>query len=198
MQYTRQNNNSRSPFTRSLFSRSSFSRHHKAAKIKSHMAVHLNYGHDIEMAARMKEAIESCGGVCGVSVKVCSPPDAPSNKRMKWGRVSYVSNLHYSHDGIRTWRACDIGPWKSVLWTKFSIPKECELPTIEASPSMSEASASFAPVRPRRTGGYSPVTEKKAVPKVKMHEVKQYPVFCYQFSIIYVPGRGMHQVFYAA
>ena len=43
----------------------------------------------------------------------------------------------------------------------FFIPEECELLTIEASPSMSEASASFAPVRPRRTGGYSPVTEKK-------------------------------------
>ena len=26
---------------------------------------------------------------------------------------------------------------------------------------MGEASASFDPVRPRRTGGYSPVTEKK-------------------------------------
>ena len=43
--------------------------------IKSYMAIHLNSGHDIETAAQMKEAIESCGGVHGVSVKVCSPPD---------------------------------------------------------------------------------------------------------------------------
>ena len=133
----------------------------KAATIKSHMAIHLNSGHDIEMAAQMKEAIDSCGGVRGMSVKVCSPPDAPSNKSTKWEKVSYVSNVHYSHDGIRTWRAYDIGPGKSVPWTKFSIPEEFELPTIEASPSMSEASASFVPVRPRRTGGHSPVTEEE-------------------------------------
>ena len=82
----------------------------------------------------MKETIESCGGVRGVSVKVCSLPDATSNKSTKWEKVSYVSNLHYSHGRIRTWRAFDIGPGKSVPWTKFSIPEECELPTIEASP----------------------------------------------------------------
>ena len=197
MQYTRQNNNSRSPFTRSLFSRSSFSRHHKAAKIKSHMAVHLNSGHDIEMAAWMKEAIESCGGVRGVSVKVCSPPDAPSNKSTKWGRVSYVSNLHYSHDGIRTCRAYDISPWKSVLWTKFSIPEECELPTLEASPSMSEASASSCSSKTETNRRLFSCDRKKRQFR-KWRWVKRYPVFCYQFSIIYVPGRGMHQVFHAA
>ena len=96
----------------------------KAATIKSHMAIHLNSGHDTETAAQMKEAIESCGGVYGVSVKVCSPPDAPSSKSTKWEMVSYVSNLHYSHDGIRTWRAYDIGPGECVPWTKFSIPEE--------------------------------------------------------------------------
>ena len=35
----------------------------KAAIIKLHMAVHLNSGHDVETAAQLKEAIESCGGV---------------------------------------------------------------------------------------------------------------------------------------
>ena len=55
----------------------------KAATITSHMAVHLNSGHNIEMAAQMKEAIESCGGVRGVSLKVCSPPHTPSNKSTK-------------------------------------------------------------------------------------------------------------------
>lgn len=133
----------------------------KAATIKSHMAVHVNSGHDIETATQLKEAIESCGGVRGVGRKVCSPPDAPSKKSMKWKKVSYVSNLHYSHDGIRTWTAYDIGPGKSVPWTKFRIPVECELPTIEASPSISEASTSFVPVKLRRTDGHSLVTEKE-------------------------------------
>lgn len=52
----------------------------KAATIKSHMATHLNSGHYIETAAQMKEAIDSSGGVRGVSVKFCSPPDAPSKE----------------------------------------------------------------------------------------------------------------------
>lgn len=37
----------------------------KAATIKSHMAIHLNSGHDIETASQMQEAIESFGGVPG-------------------------------------------------------------------------------------------------------------------------------------
>ena len=49
-------------------------------KAATHIATHLNSGHDIETAAQMKEAIDSCGGVRGVSVKVCSPPDAPSKE----------------------------------------------------------------------------------------------------------------------
>ena len=61
----------------------------------------------------------------------------------------------------RTWRAYDIGLGKSVPWTKFGIPEECEPLTIEASPSMSEGSTTFVPVRPRRTRGHSPVTEKE-------------------------------------
>ena len=101
---------------------------------------------------------------------VCSPPDAPSNKSTKWEKVSYVSNLHYSPDGIRTWRAYNIGPGKSVPWTKFSISEESEHLTVEASPSMSEASASLVAVRPRQTGGHSPVAEKEDSSEVKMSQ----------------------------
>ena len=55
----------------------------KAATLKSHMAAYLNSGCDIQSAAQMKEAMESAGGVRGVSVKVCSPPIGPSNKSIK-------------------------------------------------------------------------------------------------------------------
>lgn len=60
----------------------------KTATIKSHMAEYLNPGHDIETAAQMKEAIESSRGVRGVSVKVCSPPNVPSNKSFRWEKVT--------------------------------------------------------------------------------------------------------------
>lgn len=134
------------------------------------IAIHLNSGYDIETAAQMKEAIKSCGGVHSVSMTVCSPPDTPPNKSTKWEKVSYVSNLHYSPDGIRTWRAYNIRAGKSVPWTKFSISEEFELQTVEASPLMSEASASLVAVRPRQTGGHSPVAEEEDSSEVKMSQ----------------------------
>ena len=123
------------------------------------MAEYLNSGHDIETAAQMKEAIDSSRGVRGVSVKVCSPPNVPCNKSFKWEKVSFVNNLYYSQEGIRTWRAYDIGPGKSIPWTKFEVPEQSELPTMEIRPSSSETITSFIPVRPRRTGSRTPVTE---------------------------------------
>ena len=131
----------------------------KAATIKSHMAIYLNSGHDIETAAQIKEAIDSSRGVRGVSVRVCSPPIVPSNKSFKWEKVSFVSNLFYGQEGIRMWRAYDIGPGKSIPWTKFDVPEQSELPLMEIRPSTSETITSFVPVRPRRTGGRTPVTE---------------------------------------
>ena len=81
------------------------------------------------------------------------------NKSFKWEKVSFVSNLYYGQEGIRTWRAYDIGPGKSIPWTKFDVPEQSELPTMEIRPSISETITSFVPVRPRRTGGRTPVTE---------------------------------------
>jgi len=56
----------------------------------------------------MKEAIESFRGVHGISMKLCSPPNVPSNESFKWEKVSFLSNLYYVQEGIRKWIA--IGP----------------------------------------------------------------------------------------
>lgn len=92
-------------------------------------------------------------------MKVCSPPSAPSTKSFKLEKVSYVSNLCYGQEEIKTWRAYDIGPGKSIPWTDFDVPEQSELPTMEIRPSTSETITSFVPVRPRRTGGRTPATE---------------------------------------
>ena len=123
------------------------------------MAEYLNSGHDIETAAQMKEAIESSRGVRGISVKVCSPPNVPCDKSFKWDKVSFVSNLCYGQEGITTWRAYDIGPGKSISWTKFDVTEQSELPTMEIRPSTNETITNFVPVIPRQTGGRTPVTE---------------------------------------
>ena len=101
----------------------------------------------------------SSKGVCGVSVKVFTPPNVLSNKSFKWEKVSFVSSLYYGQEGIRTWRAYDVEPGKSIRWTKFDVPEQSELLTMEIKPSTRETITSFIPVRPRPTGGRTPVTE---------------------------------------
>ena len=49
----------------------------KAAKIKSHMRIHLNSGNDIETAERMKDAMLSSGGIPGVDVTLYKIGEAP-------------------------------------------------------------------------------------------------------------------------
>ena len=66
--------------------------------------------------------------------------------------MSYVGNTHYNHDGIRTRRAYYIGPGKFIPWTKFNVPEESELPTMEVRPSTNDTCKGFVPVRPRLTG----------------------------------------------
>ena len=83
-----------------------------------------------------KAHVQSFRGIRGVSVRVCSPPGDPSSKNIhKREKVSYTSNLLYSDFRIRTWKAYDIGPGKLIPWTKFDVPKESELPTMEVRPS---------------------------------------------------------------
>lgn len=70
----------------------------------------------------MKEAIDSSRGVRGVSVRVCSPPIVASKKSFKWEKVSFVSNLCYRQEGIRTWRAYDNWPWEEYSLDKVRCP----------------------------------------------------------------------------
>ena len=56
----------------------------KAATIKSHMRIHLNSGHDIETASQMMTAIESSGGIAGVSVTVNGPQPVAKSTPVKW------------------------------------------------------------------------------------------------------------------
>lgn len=76
----------------------------KAATRKSHVAENLKSGHDIESSAQMKEGIESSRGVRGISVKVSTPLNVPSSNDFKCEKASFVRNLYYDQEGIRTWR----------------------------------------------------------------------------------------------
>ncbi|CAH3162323.1 unnamed protein product [Pocillopora meandrina] len=92
----------------------------KAATIKSHIAVYLNSGHDIETASQMLEAISSFDGVAGVQAMNCSPPTSPLRTSIKWEGVSFISNIQHDEECLRVWKAYKIGPGKLVPYSKFN------------------------------------------------------------------------------
>ena len=93
---------------------------HKAATIKSHMRVFLNSGNDIETPEQMFKAMVSFGGVPSLNVTVCEPFSRVETPAFKIDGVSLSSNIEYSAEGIRVWRAYGIGLGKVVLQQKSS------------------------------------------------------------------------------
>ena len=119
----------------------------KAATIKSHMHIHLNAGNDIETPEQMCEAILSSGGVPSLSVTLCESISSPLTPAYKIDGVSTLSNIEFSKDGIRVWRAYGVGPGKLISSQKSKAPLSDSLPSIvelQAHPS------SFSSTRKRR------------------------------------------------
>lgn len=115
----------------------------KAATIKSHMHIHLNEGHDIETPAQMCDAIQSSGGVPSVSVTLCDSVTNPPMGTYKIDGVSLLSNIEYSSEGIRVWRAYGVGPGRLILQNSEA-PLSDGLPSIvvnQAHPSVFSSTA---------------------------------------------------------
>ena len=104
----------------------------KAATIKNHMRLHLDSGNDIETAEQMFQAMTSSGGVPSLSVILCEgikSGDAGLTGH-KIDGVSLLTNIEYSTEGIRVWRAYGIGPGKLVKPKKSSMPNVDDLPVL--------------------------------------------------------------------
>ena len=69
---------------------------------------------------------------------------------MKWDGVSFVNNVHYGEGGVRVWRSYKIGRDKFIPWSKFHVPDQYEVPTLECSAASENIKASFVPIKPRR------------------------------------------------
>ena len=115
----------------------------KAATIKNHMRAYLHSGHDIE-TAQQKNAIESNGGVAGVTVTLCGKQFTSSFKTTKWDGVSYINNIEYNDKGMTLWKAYCIGPGKFLDWTDVSLPTG--IPKLS---TVCTTTASFVPVKAR-------------------------------------------------
>ena len=59
------------------------------------MQIFLNAENDIETAAQMKAAIESSGGVPGVTVTLSEITERQMKNAVSWEGVSFVNNIEY-------------------------------------------------------------------------------------------------------
>lgn len=123
----------------------------KAASIKSHMQIFLNEGHDIESASQMKTAIESSGGIPGVVVTVAETPQRQTGKNLTWDGVSFINNVEYNSEGMKVWKAYNIGPGKVVPWSKFNVCVDDQPSLIANHETEQNLNPQFVAVKPRKT-----------------------------------------------
>ena len=88
----------------------------KATTIKNKMRIYVNSGHDVESPQQMLEAIESMGGIPGLSVTLCGKHPAQTSD-VKWQGISFLNNFAYEKNGIRVWRAYETGSGKVLQWS---------------------------------------------------------------------------------
>ena len=123
----------------------------QAATTKGHIGIYLNEGHGVNSPAQMKEAIESTGGIPGVSVKYVKILELPSNNPMiKWDGTSTLNNFQFHPRGVQVWKAYKIGPGKLFPWSDIQCDSSssCPLEVLE-SPVQTQRSC-FRVVRARQ------------------------------------------------
>jgi len=92
----------------------------RIAILKGHMRRFLNEGHDIKSASDMKVAIESHGGVKGCYAAVCTvQTTAQTMFKHTMTGVQALNNFLFE-DGVRAWRAYNVGPGKFFTATQLA------------------------------------------------------------------------------
>ena len=103
----------------------------KAAVLKNHMCTYLNSENDITNPEQMKPAMESNGGVRGVSVVLGGFLQILDNYLPeKWDGISLINDVVYNKRNIEVWRAYDVRNGKKILHTKFESTKSSSLITL--------------------------------------------------------------------
>ena len=89
-----------------------------AATMKNHVHSYVNEGHDVVTTEQFQEALLSHGGVPGARIPVL--PDPVCDKlNAKWPGISKVNNFEFTCEGVKVWRAYQVGEGKLLLWSKF-------------------------------------------------------------------------------
>ena len=92
--------------------------------MKTHIKVHLNEGHDVETVSQMVDAMQSLGGVPGLSVGLCDLVVSSPALHIKLDGVSTIANVEYSDTFIHIWKAYGMGLGKKITLTSLPICKQ--------------------------------------------------------------------------
>ena len=121
----------------------------QAATIKGDIGRYVNEGNDVTTAIQLKTAIESGPGSCAKASYVTFNPS--STRHVKWDGVSLLNNFKYEENGIRAWRAFNVGPGKLLPWSQFEgvlqVPGNLEV--VEPPSQKLSTKPSFKKVRHR-------------------------------------------------
>ncbi|KAK3738179.1 hypothetical protein QZH41_007176, partial [Actinostola sp. cb2023] len=99
----------------------------KAASMKAHIKRWVNEKHDVVTAEDMKAALESHGGIKGCRAAVVKVDTTKeSNKDNKIPGISVLYNLQYEENGIRVWKAYNIGPGRLIPFNDLIVVQQGE------------------------------------------------------------------------
>ena len=103
----------------------------KAATIENHMQSYLNSGHDISTAEDMQLAVQSNGGIRGVTTVLWGSLTIPDPQAFpKWDGVSFINDIQMKTEGMKVWRAYGVGDGKEVQYSNFALKENIELPSL--------------------------------------------------------------------
>ena len=84
------------------------------------MLKYIDQGHNVETAKQMKEALDSAGGVKGLKTCVVDINQKNEPKAIPFAlTISQFSSFMFEGDGVRAWKAYNIGSGKSTTFTKL-------------------------------------------------------------------------------
>ena len=89
-----------------------------AATMKNHVRSFVNKGNDVLTAEQFLSALTSRGGVSGARVSLVQG-NSSSKTNVKWPGISKLNNFEFSSDGVRVWRAYQVGEGKFFPWSEF-------------------------------------------------------------------------------
>lgn len=102
-----------------------------AATMKNHVRTYVNEGHDIVTTEQFQEALLSHGGVPGARIALLPSPEC-DKLNVKWPGISKVNNFEFNSEGVKVWRAYQVGEGKLFPWSKFQgknlVRKHCKVP----------------------------------------------------------------------